>query len=230
MNTFNDIKRQEFKKQRAYLIEEYQAAQQQLGEVLTAVERIRLSRQIERLEKEIERLEQAVTQSMPCIDSTKLEVTMSNPHFTHDLFKLQHSWKIEQVIGPDTIILVTGCAIVAELLDRPIAEFLRDEIDKRGNLRTYQRGIIISDLWWFRDPSLHKQPAISVGGHAINHLTRELVKENLTWASYIENCGQIALHPPRLAIWGETVSDTQAQVSQFIQDSCGLAAFLDLCW
>ncbi len=230
MNEFSDIKRQELKKQRANLIEEYQAAQQQLGETLTAVERTRLKRQIKRLEEDIEELEQAINQSIVCMDNARLEVTMSNPHFAHDLFKLQHSWKMEQVMGSATIILVTGSSLVAELFDRPVAEFLRDEIDKRGSLRTYQRGIIISDLWWFQDPSLNKQPAISVGGHAANRLTYELMKENLTWTSDIEHCNQIALHPPKLAIWGEAVSDTQNQVSRFIQDSCGLSAFLELCW
>ncbi len=230
MDEFSDIKRQELKKQRAYLIEEYQAAQQQLGEVLTAVERKRLGRQITRLEQEIQQLEQQIADSMPCIDNANLETTMSNPHFAHDLFKLQHSWEIEKVIGPATIILVTGCSVIAELLDRPIAEFLRDEIDSRGNPRFYQRGIIVSDLWWFRDPALHTQPVISIGGHAINHLTSELVKENLTWSEKIENCNQIASRPPQLAVWGETVSETQDQVSRFIQDSCGLSAFLALCW
>jgi hypothetical protein len=132
-------------------------------------------------------------------------------------------------MSTDTIILVTGCCVVTELLDRPIAEFLRNEIDKRGSHR-YQRGIIVGDLWWFRDESLHKHPVIAIGGPAINTLTSELVEENLTWLENVDHCGRDLSHPPKLSIWGETTSDTQERVTQFVNDARGLSTFLELCW
>jgi hypothetical protein len=62
----------------------------------------------------------------------QLSKTMSNPRYAEDIFRLDRVYDRRSVINKDTIIIVVGTTIVAELLDRPAAELLRDHIDRRG--------------------------------------------------------------------------------------------------
>ena len=61
-DSFSEIKRKQLEKQKAYLIEEYQAAQSQLSRILSDVDRIRIQRQVDDLEEQIRRIESELTQ------------------------------------------------------------------------------------------------------------------------------------------------------------------------
>jgi hypothetical protein len=112
---------------------------------------------------------------------SKLGGTMSNPHYQHDLNKLDEIWDFSKVISPETIFIVTGCNMAVDLLDRPVAERLRDEIDKRGNPLTCRRAIIIGDLWWWKETQNQSNPVISIGSHNSNSLTPELASKGSKW-------------------------------------------------
>lgn len=162
--------------------------------------------------------------------TAKLEVTVSNPHYGHDLKTLDGSWDLTKVLGPETILIVTGCSLMAELLDRPVAEMLRDEIDRRGTPSSYRRGIVIGDIWWSREMNLHSCPVISIGSSAANTLTDEIAASGDRW-EINGLCGAF-LHEqaPRVALWGELAVETRASVEHYIQHPDGLAEFLKICW
>ena len=100
---------------------------------------------------------------------------MSNPHYNEDLLHLDGHWEPERVLGLDTIFVVTGCGLASELLDRPVAELLRDEIDRRGFPLRMRRAVVVGDLWWSRE-SDESLAAISVGGPGARYtvLTKSL--------------------------------------------------------
>jgi serine/threonine protein kinase len=72
-DSFADLKRQTLEKRLADLSEEYQAANAQLGRLLSDVERLRIQRQIADLEQQIEQTEAALKESIGPIISQRLE-------------------------------------------------------------------------------------------------------------------------------------------------------------
>ena len=156
---------------------------------------------------------------------------MSNPHYTSDLRLLDGNWDLTKVMNSQTIILVTGVKLAIELLDRPVAERLRDEIDKLGDISLCRRALIVSDALWFNDATLHTQPVIAIGGPSSNALTRLLADQGDTWhtekgfqGSFIEG------PPPQVALWGRESAQVRDHVETWIKIHNGLSYFLKLCW
>jgi ribosomal protein S1 len=168
---------------------------------------------------------------LPFTFTSRLGETVSNPHYQHDLNKLDEIWDFSKVISPETIFIVTGCNVAVELLDRPVAERLRDEIDNRGNPLTCRRAIIIGDLWWWKDTQNQSHPVISIGSHNSNSLTPELASKGSKWEVSGGLCGCFVDDAlPKVALWGESAGQTRDSVEHFINHSEGLSSFLKLCW
>ena len=75
----------------------------------------------------------------------QLSKTMSNPRYADDIFRLDRTYERSSVINRETIVVVVGTTVIAELLDRAAAELLRDHIDERGVPYPFRRGIVITD-------------------------------------------------------------------------------------
>jgi hypothetical protein len=102
---------------------------------------------------------------------------MSNPRYADDIFKLDRIYDPRSVINRETVIIVVGSTIVAELLDRSAAELLRDQIDQRGGVYPFRRGVVITDGGWYTaGAAIANNPVIAVGGPPINKLTDEFDK------------------------------------------------------
>lgn len=123
-----------------------------------------------------------------------------------------------------SVLIVTGSHVIAELLDRPIAEMLREEIHKLSSLRA----IIISDNQYLNDAEMHSLSVISVGGTNMNYLTQEIAEsgdpseyEGLKKA--YRKVGEIN----QIALWAENSSiQTRACVERFISAEDGLKKFI----
>ena len=77
-------------------------------------------------------------------------------------------------MNKDTIAIVVGTGLMADLLDRPVAEFLRDEIDPRGAANPFRRALVMSDQAWFDEAeTLINNPVIAIGGPKTNRLISE---------------------------------------------------------
>jgi hypothetical protein len=89
---------------------------------------------------------------------------MSNPKYADDIYRLDILYDKRLVINDETVIVVVGSQIPTELLDRPVAELLRDQIDQRGGRDFFRRGIVINDHAWYSEaPVIGNNPVIAVG-------------------------------------------------------------------
>jgi len=186
--------------------------------------------------------------SLPNVFSLEqLSKTMSNPKYADDIFKLDRVYDRRSVINKESIIIVVGTTIVAELLDRPAAELLRDHIDRRGGSYPFRRGIVVTHEAWYEPTDaavIADNPVISVGGPEINKLSAEFDQ----WIpDPPSNYGKYQIPVtgarigtgffrhnrtglPQVALWGHIANATRETVEHYFRDERGFAEFLKMCW
>jgi TIR domain len=177
----------------------------------------------------------------------QLSKTMSNPRYADDIFKLDRTYDRKAVINEQTVIIVVGASIVAELLDRPTAELLRDHIDHQGGSNPFRRGIVISHDAWYEPTEatvIGSNPVIAVGGPKTNRLTAEFDQwkpkpPSKEGAYPIPVSGaQIGTGffrknqrgLPQVALWGYNANAVRETVEYYFRTERGLAEFLKMCW
>jgi len=174
--------------------------------------------------------------------SEVLSQTMSNPRYNLDIHALKGGKEPGWVINKFTIIIVVGTCVSAELLDRPVAERLRDRIDDEGGKVGFHRGVVITDAGWYSEESVREKSVIAVGGPVVNRLSDEFFK----WAPTSQSGEGTYSMPgpeqptgfyrrnekgrPQVALWGEDAFGTREAVEEYIANPTGLAAFLQICW
>jgi len=84
---------------------------------------------------------------------------------------------VKLVDTDDTVLIVTGIDVPAEMNDRPLAYRLKAEIDRRGAGRPFRGGLVVSDAWFAQNRIFHLCPVVSVGGPGVNALAASLVNE-----------------------------------------------------
>lgn len=173
----------------------------------------------------------------------ELSATMSNPKYDTDILKVDVTWNVGAVIDLETVIIVVGILIVSELLDRPVAEKLRDRIDEEGGIYPNRRGVILSDKAWYAEKALLKNnPVISIGGPKANLLSDEFDKWIPTGPSgegkysqpgakgrtgfFRRNVFQL----PQVGLWGESAAESRKAVEYYMGNPSGLSEFLQMCW
>jgi len=179
----------------------------------------------------------------------QLSKTMSNPRYADDIFRLDRFYDARKVINKETVIIVVGTSIVAELLDRQAAELLRDHIDQRGGPYPFRRGIVIThDAWYDKNEAavIANNPVIAIGGPKSNKLSAEFAEWKPTPPSgggtykipatgsgigkgfFRRNQGGL----PQVGLWGINASanTTRETVEYYVRNEQGLAAFLKMCW
>ena len=130
------------------------------------------------------------------------------------------------------ILLVTGTTLRAEEADRPLAYYLKQQIEDALRLRqgVSFRVSVVADVRWIHEHGLRRQPTISLGGPGVNLLAKQWLNEvPLCMAVDDRFCIQMdpELEEARVSIWGMNNPDTQIAVSLFIQRH--LPRFLDHC-
>lgn len=162
--------------------------------------------------------------------TSRMNITAINTRYDKDLYALDGVWDITKVINKETVFIITGCRLMPELLDKPVAGLLRDEIERRGHGRQYRRGIILVDAVWRQETILHSYPVISIGGPLVNAVTEEITLRGKRLILNGYDCGSWVDGLPQVALWGEKAIDTLAAVECFIQHPDGLDRFLKLIW
>ncbi len=171
------------------------------------------------------------------------EGTVSNPKYNKDVRTLHPIYDLGSIINPETVFLVVGVPPLAELLDRPVAEILRDDIDRRGGKSPFRRGIVITDdAWYGEKEQIGANPVIAIGNPASNTLTtefsewtpREPSREGIYPIRGVnEAMGFFRTNKerlPQVGLWGETAVRTREAVLHYIKDPAGLASFIRMCW
>lgn len=127
---------------------------------------------------------------------------------------------------PDRMLLiVTGSTLRAEELDRPLAYYLKQQVEARleadGALPEDLPPVrVIADFRWLHEEPLQRLPTISVGGPGVNALAQKWL-EDLPVSLAVDDQYYIQMDPdldePRVSIWGMDNPTTQIAASAFVQ-------------
>lgn len=132
----------------------------------------------------------------------------------------------------NAIFLVTGTNLTAEQKDRPLAYFLKQQIDRYGGSDPSRCGVVVSDLWYVKTPEVQDYAVISVGGPGVNSLSQKLWND-LPVALAIDNVllvqMDMSLQDLRASIWGMDHEMTREAVQTFFQKAY-LRRFLEGVW
>ncbi len=132
----------------------------------------------------------------------------------------------------ETVLIVTGSGLGPEERDRPLAYWLKEQVDRRGGDAPFRRAVVVSDLWYAENRVFHLNPAIAVGGPGVNGAAREF-SERLPLVLREDDrvFVQAALDeaPPRVALWGMDTASTAEAVERFVTDGL-LEALLARLW
>ena len=136
------------------------------------------------------------------------------------------------------LLIVTGSTLRAEEMDRPLAYYLKQRIDRvlseaaaqgRDSLEGYVVRVV-ADFRWIHDEPLQVLPTISLGGPGVNALAHRWLEE-VPVSMAVSERYFIQMDPdlaePRASIWGMDNATTQIAVSVFVDRF--LPRFLDRC-
>ena len=120
------------------------------------------------------------------------------------------------------ILIVTGSSLRAEEADRPLAYYLKQEIERIAEARDAGEFdvVVVADLRWLHDEPLQRLPTISLGGPGVNALAHRWLEE-LPVSLAVDEQYYIQMDPdleePHVSIWGMDNPLTQVAVSAFLR-------------
>jgi len=139
---------------------------------------------------------------------------------------------VKLVDTDDTVLIVTGIDVPAEMNDRPLAYRLKAEIDRRGGGRPFRSGLVVSDAWFAQNRIFHLCPVVAVGGPGVNALAASLVNELPILVKREERVfvqGAWDGEQRRASLWGMDRAATADAVEVFLTEGyCD--AFLTRVW
>jgi len=136
---------------------------------------------------------------------------------------------------PRLILIVTGSTLRAEELDRPLAYYLKQQVEtavgrrvEDGTDEAPAKVLVVADFRWMSDEPLQAAATISVGGPGVNALAHRWFEE-LPFSFAVDEQYCIQMDPdlaePRVSLWGMDNPTTQIAVSIFVERY--LPRFLD---
>ena len=120
----------------------------------------------------------------------------------------------------ETVVLVVGATSTAEERDRPLAELIKGEIDRRGDGHAWRRAVIVNDQQYFNAQGLQRSTVIAIGGpgsnaaaaHFVDRLETVFAQDDRFWVQ-----ASLEVEPRRVALWGINSAATGESVSVFIE-------------
>ncbi len=138
-----------------------------------------------------------------------------------------------RLIDPvETVLVVVGASLSAELKDEPLAYHLRQVIDHRGGGHHYRRALVVQDSWYMQRDDYHRSPTIAVGGPGANAVSQYFAGIlPLVWSREERSYLQVAFEGPfrRATVWGMNADATREALDAFIDQGL-LDRFLDQAW
>jgi hypothetical protein len=126
------------------------------------------------------------------------------------------------------LLIVTGSTLRAEEMDRPLAYYLKQQIEEllTQPTKTGQHSVddylvhVIADFRWIHDETLQRLPTISLGGPGVNALAHKWLEDVPVSLAYNERYF-IQMDPDlaeaRASIWGMDNATTQIAVAVFLE-------------
>jgi hypothetical protein len=171
----------------------------------------------------------------------QLGKTMANPRYADDISRLDRVYDRRAIINKETVMIVVGNRSAPELLDRPVAESLRDVIDRKGGIEhPFRRAIVLTDSAWnaeAKDVALNA--VIVIGSHQANELSKKIQGEPTAGATKFLVAGRAGCYGvfqkntaglPQIALWGEDAKRTRRAVELYVETETGLDEFLNIVW
>jgi TIR domain len=173
--------------------------------------------------------------------AAQLGKTMANPRYADDLSRLDRAYDRRAILNMETVMIVIGSRIPPELLDRPVAESLRDVIDRKGGKEhPFRRAIVLTDSAWRAEAQdVARNAVIAIGSHGANELSKKLQEEPTPEATKFPVAGRAGCYGlfqknaaglPQLALWGVDAKTTRRAVELYVEDETGLNEFINLVW
>lgn len=122
------------------------------------------------------------------------------------------------------ILIVTGSSLRAEEADRPLAYYMKQQVEKAAAELIAEalplQVCVVADFRWLHEESLQRLPTISLGGPGVNALAHRWL-EDVPVSLAVDEQYYIQMDPdldePRASIWGMDNTNTQIAVSVFLQ-------------
>jgi hypothetical protein len=132
----------------------------------------------------------------------------------------------------ETVLIVTGTEIPAEMNDRPLAYGLKGEIDRRGEGKPFRGAVVVSDAWYAQNRIFHLCPVVAVGGPGVNALSASLANDLPMVVRRDDRVfvqGSWDGEQKRASLWGVDRGATAQAVEIFVRDGhCD--SFLKAAW
>ena len=130
------------------------------------------------------------------------------------------------------LLIVTGSTLRAEELDRPLAYYLKQQVEQHPVAAEFgPEGLrvgVVADLLWLNEDDWQRLPTISIGGPGVNHLARHWFEE-LPFCLQVDEQFYIQMDPDldelHASVWGMDNETTQVAVAAFLRRF--LPRFLD---
>ena len=132
----------------------------------------------------------------------------------------------------DTILIVTGSDIPAEMNDRPLAYVLKGEIDRLGQGASFRGAVVVSDRWYADNRIFHLCATVVVGGPGVNAVAAALVEELPMLVQRDERAfvqGAWEGEQKRVSLWGMDRVATAQALEIFVREGY-CADFLNHAW
>src|SRR5262249_45029913 len=121
------------------------------------------------------------------------------------------------------LLIVTGSTLRAEELDRPLAYYLKERIERSLDESDPPLGPfqvrVVADFRWIHEKKLQTLPTISIGGPGVNALARDWLEE-VPVSLAVDEQYYIQMDPdldePRARVWGVNNTTTQIARSVFL--------------
>jgi hypothetical protein len=128
-----------------------------------------------------------------------------------------------KLLNHKNVLIIVGSNLDAELLTRPVAGILKDEIEKKFLVRA----IILNDRFYLEHEEFHNLNLISIGAPDDNLMTTKIVDYGKTIkdGKYYECFSQVG-GGSKLALWGASHWNTQVKVENYMADPKGLDRFI----
>ena len=122
------------------------------------------------------------------------------------------------------LLIVTGSTLRAEEVDRPLAYYLKQQVEARLEEESETAELpfpvrVIADFRWLHEDPLQRLPTISLGGPGVNALAQRWL-EDLPVSLAVDEQYYIQMDPeleePHASIWGMDNPTTQIAASAFV--------------
>lgn len=138
-----------------------------------------------------------------------------------------------RLVDPEeTVVVVIGTTPAAEQRDRPLAERVREEIDRRGGGQTWRRAVVVRDEEYFAAGALVASTLVVIGGPGSNAVAAHFADRTPTVLAHEDRYWVQADYdgePRRVALWGVNGAATGEAVAAFLERGY-LDELLDRIW